>query len=353
MKRRIWIVKKIAAVIMVLMILCGSWSLFYYTTRWGYQQLDWYPHGLARQLINSLLGFILFGSIMALISPFFRKMQMDLFNEMTDAFKRISKGDFQVNLNVRTRGPGAHYGGLAEGINEMVVNLKAMEDLRQEFISDVSHEIQTPLTSIRGLARAMNDEELDREKQQHYLDIIETESVRLSRLSENLLRLASLDREHYPFEPISYRLDKQLQLVILACEPQWIDQELEMNVDMREITIEADRDLLGQVWVNLIHNAIKFTPKGGTIKVSLELQVESAVVCITDTGIGIPDNDQAHIFERFYKVDKSRNRSVSGSGLGLSIVQKIVDIHRGSITVYSKQGEGAIFTVSLPLHISS
>jgi two-component system phosphate regulon sensor histidine kinase PhoR len=352
--RHLVLMWRIVAIVAVLLVLFASWSLFYYATRIGYEQLGWHPHGLSRQLINSFLGFLLFGTIMAFISPFFRKVQMDFFRELTAAMKKISEGDYKVNLIVE-KGPHAQYGygKLVQGINEMAVNLKAMEDMRQKFISDVSHEIQSPLTSIRGLARAMNDEELDRMKQQHYLDIIETESIRLSKLSENLLRLASLDSEHYPFEPASYRLDKQLQRLILACEPQWIEQELEMIVDLREVTIEADRDLLGQVWVNLFHNAIKFTPKGGVIHISLERADDEAVIHIVDTGIGIAEHDQAHIFERFYMVDKSRIRSISGSGLGLSIALKIVEMHRGHITINSKLGEGAAFTVSLPLHAAS
>lgn len=351
MRRQLW-VWKIIVIVGMLFVLFGSWSLFYYVTRIGYEQLGWHPHSLSRQLINSFLGFLLFGTIMGLISPFFRKIQMDFFHELTAAIKKISEGDYKVNLVVE-KGPHAQFEELAQGINEMAVNLKAMEDMRQKFISDVSHEIQSPLTSIRGLARAMNDEELDRLKQQHYLGIIETESMRLSKLSENLLRLASLDSEHYPFEPASYRLDKQLQLLILACEPQWIEQELEMNVDLEEVTIDADRDLLGQVWVNLIHNAIKFTPNGGVIKVSLERAGNEAIIRIVDTGIGIAEHDQAHIFERFYKADKSRIRSISGSGLGLSIALKIVEIHRGHITINSKLGDGTAFTVSLPLHTTA
>jgi signal transduction histidine kinase len=223
-----------------------------------------------------------------------------------------------------------------------------MEKMRQEFISNVSHEIQSPLTSISGFARALRDTRLSEEERAHYLDIIETESIRLSKMSDNLLKLTSLESEHHPFEPKRYRLDKQLRAVVLACEPLWLDKSIDMDVSLEEGEIDADPDLMNQVWGNLIHNSIKFTPRGGTIGVELQFRDGEAAVRISDTGIGIGEEDLPRIFERFYKADKSRNRAGGGSGLGLSIVKKIVDLHHGSIDVQSRPGEGTVFTVRLP-----
>jgi two-component system phosphate regulon sensor histidine kinase PhoR len=335
----------IAGFLFAISVLSTCWIGAYFVTKWSYAQLNWQPHALPDLLINSLLGFFLFGVLISIVSPFIRKKNQAFFLEMMGALKRISKGDFQVSLN-QNRGP---LGQLVEGINDMALNLKAMEDMRQEFISNVSHEIQSPLTSISGFARAMICEELIREEQLQYLEIIDAESVRLSQLSNDLLRLASLDSDHHPFQPEVYRLDKQLQLQILTFERQWLDKELEVSASMAELTFEADKNLLSQVWVNLIHNAVKFTSKGGTISVSLEQQEENVVVCIADTGIGMSEKDQARIFERFFKADKSRSRSAGGSGLGLSIVHKIVEMHRGNITVCSKLGAGTVFTVTLPI----
>lgn len=137
-------------------------------------------------------------------------------------------------------------------------------------------------------------------------------------------------------------------MLVLACEPQWQGKDLDMSVEFEPVTIEADRDLLSQVWVNLLHNAIKFTPEGGTVQVFLEESGQEAVVRVRDSGIGISAEDLEHIFERFFKADKSRTRSGGGSGLGLSIIQKIVQMHGGSVSVQSAPGEGTEMTVRLP-----
>jgi signal transduction histidine kinase len=173
--------------------------------------------------------------------------------------------------------------------------------------------------------------------------------MRLSRLSDNLLKLTSLESEHHPFDRRRYRLDRQLRSAVLACEPQWLEKSIEVEAELEEVEIEADHELLSQVWGNLLHNSIKFTPPGGSIRVRLTLEDGKAAVRIADTGIGIGEEDLPRIFERFYKADKSRNRAGGGSGLGLSIVKKIVDLHGGAIDVRSRPGEGTEFTVRLPV----
>jgi signal transduction histidine kinase len=270
------------------------------------------------------------------------------------AMEQIARGDFSVQVEQpRTQFPDDPIGKLFKGVNEMASELKQMEEMRQEFISNVSHEIQSPLTSIRGFARALQNDTLGQADRLHYLGIIETESMRLSKLSDNLLALAALDAENRPFDPQPYRLDKQIRDLILACEPQWTAKAIEMDVSIEEVTICADQDLLSQVWNNLLYNSIKFTPQGGRICVDLYQQDGTIAFGIADTGIGISEEDQAHIFERFYKADRSRTRSNSGgSGLGLSIAQKIIDMHHGSIAVASQLGQGTTFTVSLPADVT-
>lgn len=304
-------------------------------------------HDYGKQLVT--LGVdLLFLFIIALLTTPMRKKQMHALKMMIAAIRRIAKGDFNVTFQESTqKGPWSE---LSKSLNHMAVQLNQMEHMRQEFISNVSHEIQSPLTSISGFARALHDVRLSPEERERYLNIIETESKRLSKLSDNLLKLTSLESQHHPYEPKPYRLDKQLRRIVLACEPQWLEKSLEMDVALDEVTIVADEDMLSQVWVNLLNNGIKFTPERGTIGVRLERQAGMAVVRITDTGIGIAEEDAEHIFERFYKADKSRNRSGgSGSGLGLSIAKKIIELHRGTIRVQSKLGAGTDFTVTLPL----
>lgn len=345
--------KILVFLILVVLLLMGCWSIAFYLTRWGFSQLDWHPNAWVQQIMNSVLGFLLFGGGISVVSPFMRKKQVAFFQSMLDALKRISQGDYRIQITIPNLMNDEPFLELAKSINDMAADLEKLENMRQEFISNVSHEIQSPLTSIGGFARILKNDELDREQRAHYLDIIEQESIRLSNLSENMLRLASLDSDKHPFRPQSFRLDKQLQSVIVACEPQWLEKELEILVDVAPAIIEADQDLLSQVWVNLLHNAIKFTTEGGSITVRLEQHDAQVVVQVIDTGIGISEDDLQHIFERFYKADKSRTRTTGGSGLGLSIIHKVVEMHHGSIQVASKLNKGTQVTVTLPLGYTS
>lgn len=356
MKRESGFLHMARNIILVSLALFACWTAAFYITRSVYSLIPWEPHELIAFLINAMLGFILFGIGITCIGPLVKGRDNEHFNELIQALKSISRGDFRVNLDAafaRRGGRQGHthpYAQLVESINDMAAKLKAMEDLRQEFISNVSHEIGSPLTSIIGFARALKDKKMDQEQRDQYLTIIETECVRLSRLSDNLMKLAVLDASEHASHQTTYRLDRQLVTLILACEPQWDDKKIDMNVELEELEITADEDLMIQVWVNLLHNAIKFTPPGGKIDVLLTQSEENVSVRITDSGPGIALQDQLRIFERFYKADESRTRALGGSGLGLSIVHKIVDMHDGTVAVSSVPGKGATFTVHMPLN---
>ncbi len=342
----------------VLIFLVSMFTVAFFLTAWIYQLIGHTPSPLLAQIINSFVGLFLTGLIIGLLTRVFKAKiaagQMRMFGPIIEALERIAKGDFSVRVdnfsesNVTDRGMISE---LVNTVNQVAVELNQMENMRQEFISNVSHELQSPLTSIRGFAQVLQNDNLNAEDRHHYLSVIETESMRLSRLTDNLLKLASLEAEHAKFEPKAYRLDKQIRNLILACEPQWVDKAIEMELRLDEITITADEDLIGQTWINLIHNSIKFTPEGGKISLDLHHCDKGIEFKIKDTGIGIAQSDQTHVFERFYKADKSRTRTNSGgSGLGLSIAQKTVEMHHGTIEVQSEAGTGTTFTVSLPVH---
>ncbi len=265
-------------------------------------------------------------------------------NETLDALKRISQGDFSVSLKVGEHDP---FTELNQSVNKMARELGTMETLRQDFISNVSHEIQSPLTSISGFAALLKTDSLSAEQRTHYLNIIETESKRLSKLSDNLLKLSSLEAQTVPLAPREFRLDKQIRGAVLMLEPQWMAKSINIEADLGPVSIRADDELLNQVWINLLHNAVKFTPEGGEIKLSLGEKDGMAECRIQDNGMGIPEADQPHIFERFYKVDKSRDRSLGGNGLGLSLCKKIVELHGGAIAMESAPGKGTAFIVRL------
>jgi signal transduction histidine kinase len=326
----------------------------YFFTAWTFQAVGRTPPPYIVQVINVFLGLAAYAVLAIAFGAFIgsrRKVvrrNMGVFEPIFAALDQIARGDFQVSLDSSYRA-NVFANQLAHSVSQMAATLHQMEHLRQDFISNVSHEIQSPLTSIRGFARLLRSEELDASEQVHYLSIIEAESMRLSRMTDSMLKLVTLETQDSPDEWSRYRLDKQIRAQILACEPQWSAKALDLEVTIDEIEILAGEDLMSQLWTNLLHNSIKFTPEGGRITVEAHTSGETSIDCrISDTGIGIPAESQPRIFERFYKVDQSRERSNAGSGLGLAIAKKIVEMHQGTITVESQVGTGTTVIVSLP-----
>lgn len=356
MKRKIVIfIKRTAGFLAIILFLLLCWSLAYWLTGRLYDAIQLTPSEFIRQLINSIIGFFLFGCIISIITkiPWVRSKQAKHLYPIIQAIKMIAEGNFNVDLSSYKRqfheGDNDHpYYQIVTNISHMAEKLGEMEEVRQEFISNVSHEIQSPLTSISGFAHALKNDDLSSAERKHYLNIIEMESIRLSKLSENLLKLTSLESEHLPLDQKEYRLDRQLRRIILANEPQWTEKDINMDILLEDTIITADEDMLDQVWINLLHNSIKFTQEGGTITVeAFRSENGSITVKIRDTGIGMDQDSLMHIFERFYKADKSRNRNIGGNGLGLSIVKKIIDLHEGEIQVQSEIGKGTEITVKI------
>lgn len=342
------VLKFITGIVTILLIILGAWSLSYFINPYLMNWLGWRQDSYWAFLVLCVMGVLFFIMVIAIMFPFVRTKHVKFYQSILDALKKISQGDFDVSIPMHEDFRD-EYGSLVEGINQMADSLGEMEQMRQEFISNVSHEIQSPLTSIHGFARALQSEEISEEERQSYLQIIEMETMRLSKLSENLLKLTSLESEHHPMELKSYRLDQQLRNIALVSEPQWLDKRIELDLNLDKVEIVADQEMLSQVWMNLVHNAIKFTPEGGAIHIEARMANGTGEVCITDSGIGIDEAHIPHLFERFFKADVSRNRTIAGNGLGLSIVQKIVQLHHGDIQVSSRKGEGATFCVKLPL----
>ena len=299
-------------------------------------------------MISALVATLLFSCVAKIMSNIILKGHKDgrmmLFNQMVEALDKIAHGDFNVMVETYDHDP---FYEVAESVNKMAAELGALETQRQDFISNVSHEIQSPLTSISGFATLLKTDALTEAERNHYLDIIETESKRLSRLSDNLLKLSHLEAETAPIVKQEFRLDKQIGNAVLMLEPQWVDKNITIDAKLDKITVNADEELISQVWINLLHNAIKFTPENGGIEISLTSSGGTVECKIKDNGMGISPANQMHIFERFYKVDKSRDRSLGGNGLGLSLCKKIVQLHGGTITLSSEPDKGATFIVHL------
>ncbi|MFJ5566295.1 HAMP domain-containing sensor histidine kinase [Lysinibacillus xylanilyticus] len=349
--RRLKNILKLFLTLMLLLIISIIFAFIsYHITSWLYDWLGKHPQGFWLQLWTVVGVFVLFACSVIITFLIGSKRQRNYWNTIVDALSRIAKGDFTVKLDLKADDED-QFGQLIHGINHMAVELGEIERMRQEFISNVSHEIQSPLTSINGFAKALKNIDLPEDKRQHYLAIIEMESNRLSKISDNLLKLSSLESQHHPFEPRHYRLDKQLRDVVLTLEPNWLAKNIDMDLQLENISLMADEDLMNQVWMNLLSNSIKFTPAAGTISISMTKQIDTITIAIRDNGIGVTPEQQKHVFERFYKADQSRTAENGGSGLGLSIVKKIIDMHYGTITVESMPVEFTTFFVTLPLEI--
>jgi two-component system, OmpR family, phosphate regulon sensor histidine kinase PhoR len=341
----------VIAVILALNLFAASMlAATFFATTAAFAMVNYRPEPLTSQLINTLLGnlltFISLALLGRLIGP--RQGEIGWLGPIIAAMEQIARGDFAVRLDDTNRN-NTIIDTLARSVNTMASGLEQFEAMRQEFISNVSHEIQSPLTSIRGFARALQSERLPPDERLHYLTIIETECMRLSKLSDNLLALTALESSGLRIEAQAYRLDQQIREVVVAAEPQWVAQGLDVEVALETATIVADAGRLCQVWTNLLHNSIKFTPAGGQICIGMRQQGAEVSVTVADTGVGIVDEDLPHVFERFFKADRSRERARGGSGLGLAIARKIVELHGGTIGVESAPGAGSTFTVRLPL----
>lgn len=301
---------------------------------------------------NMYLLFTIMGSFILIalaIGSFkfilFTRVVVKPLKALTAATQKVAKGDYNIVLQTKSKD---ELGVLSKQFQQMAYEVGQVERMRQEFVSNVSHEIQTPLASISGFVSILQKDGLDEAEQLRCLNIIREESMRLSRLSENMLRLATIDSNHYPFHPTLFRLDRQLRRIVIAAEPQWADKHLNIHFKLPKTAIHADEDLLNQVWLNIFSNSIKFTPEGGDISIELVSGNEKIGVVIRDTGIGITEEDRKRVFERFYMADKSHNREAGGSGLGLAIVKRVVELHSGSIEIDSAVGKGTAITVFLP-----
>lgn len=265
---------------------------------------------------------------------------------LTNAIKELSNG----NYNVRVDNVGQdEISKLNQGFNQMARQLAKQDETRQKFISDISHEFQTPLTSIQGFANILKEEDLPKEQRVKYANIILYNSKRLSSLAKNMLQLTLLDREEIELELTNYSLVEQMNRVISTQENQAMEKNIEIVFEMpkKEIFIEGDEQRLEQVWTNLISNAIKYTNEGGLITITMKKNSKDIEISIEDTGIGMSKEVVSHIFERFYREDKARN--VEGNGLGLAIVKSIVDLHHGKIDILSQVDVGTNFIVRLPI----
>ncbi|MBR5224343.1 MAG: HAMP domain-containing histidine kinase [Clostridia bacterium] len=296
-----------------------------------------------------MLGIFLLALLIVLLTAgFITRVITRPVAALSAGIEHMGKGDYQHRVHVKGKGEMAQ---LAEAFNHMSEQIRTLDEARNQFVSNASHELKTPLATIKILVESMMYEEnMPKELRAEFLSDINKEIDRLSSVVGDLLTLVHID---------SNKLRLRREMIVFADTVRESAGRLAPLAKKREQTLDiqisdscemfADPGKLGQVCYNIIENAIKYTPDGGKITVKLKKSGRDAVLEITDTGVGIPPEDQPHVFDRFYRVDKARSRDTGGTGLGLSIVQQIIRLHAGSIQVFSEVGKGTTFVIQLPV----
>ncbi|MNI08314.1 Heme sensor protein HssS [compost metagenome] len=291
-----------------------------------------------------LMGLIVSTALISLLAMLVvAKQLIRPITQLTEATKQISQEKYDHLIQIKRRD---EIGQLAESFNEMTKQLQQNDQSRKEFISNVSHDFQSPLLNIQGYADLLKSQTITEKERLTYSSIIEAEAKRLSTLTKQLLLLTSLDQSTRKLQCTSFSLDQQLKS--LSRKYLWRLEELgiELYFKTKPVQFYGDESLLDTVWDNLFTNALKYNKPNGSIQIELDDFEDYVTIQFIDTGIGIKEEELPQLFERFYRVDTARTEE--GTGLGLAIVKQIVDLHDGSITVKSKFEEGTSFLVTLP-----
>lgn len=301
--------------------------------------------GIQRQI---LIWLVLVAVAVALLSLLMSRMITRPVAELNEGIMVMSRGDFSARVKVRGN---SEFSRLAEAFNMMCERLESLDKSRNEFVSNASHELKTPLSTMKILLETLlYQDEADMEMQKEFLNDINKEIDRLSRIISDLLTLVHMDGGETQLKTEVISLSDLISDTIKRLGPLARERGIELEGTIREdVACMLDANKFQQVVYNLVDNAIKYTGRGGQVKVELSKAGKKAILKVSDTGMGIPKEDLIHIFDRFYRVDKARSRETGGTGLGLSIVKQIVTMHGGSISVVSEEEKGSTFTVELPV----
>ena len=311
------------------------------------------PLSAIRELLPPIARLYLLSATIPLILMFFAIYAMTYrltkpLKLMSEASKAMAKGDFSRRIPVTS---DDEIGELAVSFNQMTNSLAQLESMRKSFVANVSHELKTPMTTIGGFIDGILDGTIEPDKQNEYLMIVSDEVKRLSRLVQSMLNMAKLESGEFVLRPEWFDFRELLCTIVISQEQRIEEKKLNITGldEIESISLRADRDLIHQVIYNLVDNAIKFTDPSGNIDFKAVIDGKKLVFTIRNTGRGIPEKELPYVFERFYKVDKSRSANKNSTGLGLYLVKTIVKAHGGTVAVTSKVDSFAAFTVTLPL----
>ncbi len=294
------------------------------------------------RLIFAVLASALVGTI---ASKLVSKNSINTIKELDDATKEIASGNYSIRIDEKSN--LLELNNMAHNFNLMAKDLAMTHIMNNDFIGNVSHEFKTPLAAIEGYATLLNKDDVSAEKIKEYSENIILNSKRLAKMTGNILLLSSLDNSSNLLNKSTFSLDEQIREIVLLFEKNWTEKNLELDIDLDEIDYLGDPELLSHVWQNLFSNAVKFCDENGTVNLKLSKSKNEINFTISNTGKGVSEEDKEKIFEKFYQADKSR--SSKGNGLGLSIVSKVIELHRGKIEVSSELYKSTTFIVTLPL----
>ncbi len=293
-----------------------------------------------------VLGWLLiFNTLIAgLITSFINAKLLEPITRLSKAMKEVSQGDFEQHLETNSR--IAEVGESYQSFNVMTKELRATEVLQMDFVSNVSHEFKTPINAIEGYTMLLQGEELSPD-QEEYVEKILFNTQRLSGLVGNILLLSKLENQNIPMKKTEYRLDEQIRQAFLSLETKWTEKEIGFQVELEEVKYTGNEGLFMHIWMNLLDNAIKFSPAKGTIMMFLKQEKDSVMFILEDEGPGIEDDVKTRIFDKFYQADGSHK--AEGNGLGLALVKRIVDSAGGTIKAENREYGGCRFVVELPI----
>ena len=308
--------------------------------------IDKLLNGFLNQTILVILILLIFFIIGAIITFFLGRLLTQPLNTIMSAMNELASGNYKARLFLRGLfGKYPTIKDFTKSFNKMAEELEHTEILSTDFVNNFSHEIKTPVASISGFAKLLQNPNLTNEQRTEYAQIIEEESLRLSQVATNTLTLAKIENQGILTNTIKYNLSEQIRSSFLLFEKKWEEKNLDFNLDFNEYYIKANEDMLKEVWLNLFDNAIKFSNQNGLINVTIDCTDNLITVKISNSGSYIPKNERSRIFGKFYQVDKSH--SSKGNGIGLAIVKEIVELHNGSISANSEENI-TTFTVILP-----
>lgn len=295
-----------------------------------------------------LIGFVAAIALVSIIGMIFMARQLTRpIVQLTEATKHIARENYSYPLDIRRND---EIGQLSESFNLMQTQLQHNDLARKSFISNVSHDFQSPLMNILGYADLLKSLNLKDEDRLAYTSIIDEEAKRLSSLTRQLLLLTSLDQSAYPMKVKEFQLDEQLRSAVRKYRWRLEEEDINLSYQLAPIRFHGDAELLDNVWDNLLTNAIKYNKPGGSIEITLKSDETGITVAFKDSGLGIPEDALPQLFDRFYRVDAARKKD--STGLGLSIVHQIVSLHHGTIRVTSKEEEGSEFILNFPYPVT-